>query len=180
MSNRILQSAVLLAATLNLSYVAASCVPPANGQTPLDVLKCLQSELDSQQKRIAELEKENERLRQLTDAISVSSGGNVGTTNPGTKLDIPVSAGSIKARQFMADTLCGAMNKLSDYGRAYAVTSRQTCNTFCSGVEDGYCVGLIMITPGGVHTTGASCTSSVHSSYFGASVDYTQVFCCCR
>jgi hypothetical protein len=39
----LLQTAVLLAATLNFSYVAASCVPPAKGQTPLDVLKCLQS-----------------------------------------------------------------------------------------------------------------------------------------
>jgi hypothetical protein len=62
----LLQSAVLLAAAINLSEVAASCVPPAKGQTPLDVLKCLQSELDSQQKRIAELEKENERLRKKT------------------------------------------------------------------------------------------------------------------
>ncbi|OAD21748.1 secreted protein, partial [Candidatus Thiomargarita nelsonii] len=53
----LLQTAVLLAATVNLSEVAASCFPPAKGQTPLDVLKCLQSELDSQQKRIAELEK---------------------------------------------------------------------------------------------------------------------------
>jgi flagellar biosynthesis chaperone FliJ len=42
------------------------------------VLKCLQSELDNQQKRIAELEKENQALRQKTDAISVSSAGNVG------------------------------------------------------------------------------------------------------
>jgi len=62
----LLQTAVLLAATVNLSYVAASCFPPAKGQTPLDVLECLQSELDSQQKRIAELEKENERLRKKT------------------------------------------------------------------------------------------------------------------
>jgi hypothetical protein len=90
----LLQTAVLLAATVNFSYVAASCVPPAKGQTPLDVLKCLQSELDSQQKqidtqqkRIAELEKENQRLRQ---AISVSGNGNVGigTVSPGAKLDI--------------------------------------------------------------------------------------------
>jgi len=65
----LLQTAVLLAATVNLSEVAASCFPAPKGQTPLDVLKCLQSELDSQQKRIAELEKENERLRH---AISVS------------------------------------------------------------------------------------------------------------
>jgi len=59
----LLQTAVLLAATVNLSEVAASCFPPAKGQTPLDVLKCLQSELDSQQKRIAELEKENRQLQ---------------------------------------------------------------------------------------------------------------------
>jgi hypothetical protein len=86
----LLQTAVLLAATVNFSYVAASCVPPAKGQTPLDVLKCLQSELDTQQKRIAELEKENQALRQKTDAISVSSNGNVGigTTSPKAKLQI--------------------------------------------------------------------------------------------
>jgi hypothetical protein len=59
----LLQSAMLLAATVNLSEVAASCFPPAKGQRPLDVLKCLQSELDSQQKRIAELEKEIQHLR---------------------------------------------------------------------------------------------------------------------
>jgi len=83
----LLQTAVLLAATLNLSEVIASCFPPAKGQTPLEVLECLQSELDNQQKRIAELEKENERLRH---AISVSSNGNVGigTTSPGEKLQV--------------------------------------------------------------------------------------------
>jgi ATPase subunit of ABC transporter with duplicated ATPase domains len=65
----LLQTAVLLAATVNLSEVAASCFPPAkSGITPLDVLECLQSvldtqqkQIDSQQKRIAELEKEAKR-----------------------------------------------------------------------------------------------------------------------
>jgi hypothetical protein len=88
----LLQTAVLLAATVNFSYVAASCVPPAKGQTPLDVLKCIQSELDSQQKRIAELEKENQRLRQKTDTFTVSGDGNVaiGTTSPNSLLKLHV------------------------------------------------------------------------------------------
>lgn len=62
----LLQTAVLLSAVVNLSYVGASCWPPVEGQTPRDVLKCLQSELDTQQKRIAVLEKENQRLRSLS------------------------------------------------------------------------------------------------------------------
>jgi len=93
----LLQTAVLLAATVNLSYVAASCFPPAKGQTPLDVLECLQSELDSQQKRIAELEKENERLRKKTDTFTVSGDGNVGigTTSPRAKLEVISPANDI-------------------------------------------------------------------------------------
>jgi len=61
----LLQTAVLLSAVVNFSYVEASCWPPKPGETPLEVLECLQSELDTQQKRIAVLEKENQRLREL-------------------------------------------------------------------------------------------------------------------
>ncbi|OAD23641.1 secreted protein [Candidatus Thiomargarita nelsonii] len=73
-----LKTALLLAAAVNVSYASESCFPPKKGQTPLDVLECLQKGLDTltaktekQQKRIVELEKENEALRQKTDAISV-------------------------------------------------------------------------------------------------------------
>jgi len=87
----LLQTAVLLAATVNLSEVAASCFPPAKGQTPLDVLECLQSVLDTQQKQIdsqqkqtaklekeakisaahiAKLEKENQALQQKVAALT--------------------------------------------------------------------------------------------------------------
>jgi len=115
----LLQTAVLLAATVNLSEVAASCFPPAKGQTPLDVLECLQSVLDTQQKQIdsqqkqtaklekeakisaahiAELEKENQALQQKMAAITVSRDGNVGigTASPGAKLDVTGSATAIR------------------------------------------------------------------------------------
>jgi cell shape-determining protein MreC len=72
-----LKTALFLAAAANMTYASESCVPPKKGQTPLDVLECLQKGLDTltaktekQQKRIAELEKENQALRQKTDAIS--------------------------------------------------------------------------------------------------------------
>jgi len=63
--------------------------------TIVEVLECFQrglDKLDSYEKRIAKLEKENQALRQKTDAISVSSDGNVGigTTNPKQKLHVEV------------------------------------------------------------------------------------------
>jgi hypothetical protein len=71
-----LKTALFLAAAANMTYASESCVPPKKGQTPLDVLECLQKGLDTltaktekQQKRIAELEKENHAVRQNTDAI---------------------------------------------------------------------------------------------------------------
>jgi hypothetical protein len=66
----LLQSAVLLVAAVNLSDVAASCLPPAKGQTPLDVLECLHSELDSQQKRIAEIKELRQQNKTLQGQIT--------------------------------------------------------------------------------------------------------------
>jgi hypothetical protein len=63
-----LKTALLLAATVNVSYAAEVCFPPADGTPFYDVLQCLQDGHDAQQKRIAALEKENQRLANLVEA----------------------------------------------------------------------------------------------------------------
>jgi len=64
-----LKTALFLAAAANMTYASESCFPPKSGQTPLEVLECFQNVQDAQQKRITELEKENQALLQI---ISVS------------------------------------------------------------------------------------------------------------
>jgi hypothetical protein len=73
----------LLAAATNITYASESCVPPKKGQTPLEVLECLQKGLDTlaaenkkqqatidtQQGQIAELKQENQRLKQLNSIV---------------------------------------------------------------------------------------------------------------
>jgi hypothetical protein len=56
-----LKTALLLAAAVNVSYASESCVPPKKGQTPLDVLECLQSVQDAQQQQISELAAKTEK-----------------------------------------------------------------------------------------------------------------------
>jgi hypothetical protein len=63
-----LKTALLLAATVNISYAADVCFPPADGTPFYDVLQCLQDGHDAQQQRIAALEKENQRLTNLVEA----------------------------------------------------------------------------------------------------------------
>jgi hypothetical protein len=68
----------ILAAFASSSYADDTCLPPDVGcKSPLE-------------KRIAELEKENQRLRQKMETLTVSSGGNVGigTKTPGAKLEV--------------------------------------------------------------------------------------------
>jgi TolA-binding protein len=63
-----LKTALLLAATVNVSYAAEVCFPPAEGTPFYDVLQCFQNGLDAQQKRVAALETENQRLRTLVSS----------------------------------------------------------------------------------------------------------------
>jgi len=87
-----LTTAIFLAASVNVSYGGENCLPPDAGMNnPMKIFECFQGMLDtqqqqigkltaenqSQQKQIAALKKENQSLRQKTDAISVSSNGNV-------------------------------------------------------------------------------------------------------
>ncbi|RKZ74731.1 MAG: hypothetical protein DRR19_29885 [Candidatus Parabeggiatoa sp. nov. 1] len=99
-----LQAAILAALASSPSYADYTCLPPdAGSKSPLEVFQCFEAKLSGQQQqmgglaaanqnqqlRIVELEKANQRLRQKTDAISVSSDGNVGIgTMPGAKLDV--------------------------------------------------------------------------------------------
>jgi hypothetical protein len=68
----------LLAAATNMTYASESCVPPAKGQTPLDVLECLQKGLDKQQHKISELKAENkaqqDEIQALKLRLSLSEG----------------------------------------------------------------------------------------------------------
>ncbi|KHD06870.1 hypothetical protein PN36_10060 [Candidatus Thiomargarita nelsonii] len=59
----------LLAAATNMTYASESCVPPAKGQTPLDVLECLQKGLDKQQQQISELKAENQAQQDKIQAL---------------------------------------------------------------------------------------------------------------
>jgi ABC-type Na+ efflux pump permease subunit len=61
-----LNAAVLLAAAVN--YAEAGCVPPASGQTPLDVYNCFQSVIDAQQKQIKALAVVNKAQQKLIKA----------------------------------------------------------------------------------------------------------------
>jgi hypothetical protein len=63
-----LKTALLLAATVNISYAADVCFPPADGTPFYDVLQCLQDGLDAQQKQITALKEENQRLTTLTNS----------------------------------------------------------------------------------------------------------------
>jgi hypothetical protein len=126
-----LKTALLLAAAANVSYASESCVPPKKGQTPLEVLECLQKGLDTltaktekQQKRIAELEKENEALRQKTDAISVSgSNVGIGTKNPGAKLEVHGQGAKIliQADTVNQDNYAGIIFDEGDGGRHFEI-----------------------------------------------------------
>jgi hypothetical protein len=62
-----LKTALLLAAAANVSYASESCVPPKKGQTPFEVLECLQSVQDAQQKRISQLEKDNQAQQRIIE-----------------------------------------------------------------------------------------------------------------
>jgi len=68
----------LLAAATNMTYASESCVPPKKGQTPLDVLECLQKGLDKQQHQISELKAENkaqqDEIQALKLRLSLSEG----------------------------------------------------------------------------------------------------------
>jgi len=68
----------LLAAATNMTYASESCVPPKKGQTPLDVLECLQSALDKQRQQISELKAENQtqqdEIQTLKLRLSLSEG----------------------------------------------------------------------------------------------------------
>jgi len=61
-----LKAAMLLAAAVN--YAEAGCVPPASGQTPLDVFNCFQSIVDAQQKQIKALAVVNKAQQKLIKA----------------------------------------------------------------------------------------------------------------
>jgi len=63
-----LKTALFLAAAANVSYASESCFPPKKGQTPLDVLECLQSVQDAQQQQIAELTAKTEKQQATIDA----------------------------------------------------------------------------------------------------------------
>jgi hypothetical protein len=94
MKKRTKLQAAILAALASSSYANDSCLMDVENKDPLEVFQCFDAKLntqqnriaelergnqrlDRQQYRIAELEKENLRLRQKTDAINVSSNGNV-------------------------------------------------------------------------------------------------------
>jgi hypothetical protein len=64
-----LKTALLLAATVNVSYAAEVCFPPAECQEVYEALECLQNRLDSQQKQITELKKDNQRLTNIVKAM---------------------------------------------------------------------------------------------------------------
>ncbi|MDM8561240.1 hypothetical protein [Candidatus Parabeggiatoa sp. HSG14] len=84
------QIAILAIFASTAAYADESCLTNVGDKTPVDVFQCFEAKLNSQQKRITELEKENKRLRQKTDAFAVSSNSNVGigTTSPSAKLDV--------------------------------------------------------------------------------------------
>jgi len=60
-----LKAALLLAATINVSYAAEVCFPPAKGTDFSDVLQCMQDKDDAQQQQIEALKKENQRLANI-------------------------------------------------------------------------------------------------------------------
>jgi len=80
---------IIFLSLIPFSASAETCIDKSNGSL-VEVLECFQrglDKLDSYEKRIAKLEKENKALRH---AISVSSEGNVGigTTSPERQLHI--------------------------------------------------------------------------------------------
>ncbi|MDM8560977.1 hypothetical protein [Candidatus Parabeggiatoa sp. HSG14] len=85
-----LQTAILVLLASTAAYADESCLTNVGDKTPVDVFQCIEAKLNTQQNRITELEKENKRLRQKTDAFAVSSDGNVGigTANPEGKLTV--------------------------------------------------------------------------------------------
>ena len=86
-----------------------------------------------------------------------------------------------KARQFMATTICGAMNRNFDYGQAFRVNTRQSCNQFCPKTSAPKCVGLILLHGNGKNTAGGACSYTPTAPYFGQGDDAgNAVYCCCR
>ncbi|MDM8561242.1 hypothetical protein [Candidatus Parabeggiatoa sp. HSG14] len=92
------QIAILAIFASTAAYADESCLTNVGDKTPVDVFQCIEAKLNAQQNRITELEKENKRLRQKTDAFAVSSDGNVGigTMSPGAKLDLRGTGGGSK------------------------------------------------------------------------------------
>jgi hypothetical protein len=81
--------AAILAALAGPTYAGDICLPSDASIKSLPlVLQCFEGKLKSQQKQIASLTKENQSFKQKTDALTVSSDGNVGigTTSPKAKL----------------------------------------------------------------------------------------------
>jgi hypothetical protein len=69
----------LLAAATNMTYASertgiSYCVPPKEGQTPLEVLECLQSALDKQRQQISELKAENQAQQDEIQALKLKDG----------------------------------------------------------------------------------------------------------
>lgn len=104
MKKRTKLQAAILAALASSSYANESCLTDVEDKGLLEVFQCIEAKLNTQQNRIAELEKENLRLQQKTDAISVSSDGKVGIcTTPSQLIDVLGDAriGKTNARHYL-------------------------------------------------------------------------------
>lgn len=92
----------------------------------------------------------------------------------------------------MAHLLCGSVNADAgivrrgakdakppgwDYGRAYRISTPQTCDAFCKTRENGACDGMIRIHANQESMTADSCAHRPEAEFFS---NEDHVFCCCR
>jgi len=146
-----------------VSYASESCFPPKKGQTPLDVLECLQSVQDAQQQQIAELtaktEKQLGQISELTAktekqqaTINTQQGQIAELKQENQRLRQMAEAEKKAALDMKTDTWCAYLTEFKRNSHAVKINSGpgtevgtpapEICNkrAIAHGVSSGECV----------------------------------------